>query len=60
MQTTWQKSTYSGGAEGNSCLELALSGEGMAIALRESDAPDEILVTTPATLARLIRQLKAN
>ncbi|MDW8807479.1 DUF397 domain-containing protein [Streptomyces scabiei] len=33
----WQKSTFSGGAEGNACVELAAALEG--IRLRESDTP---------------------
>ncbi|WP_159015208.1 DUF397 domain-containing protein, partial [Streptomyces europaeiscabiei] len=34
---TWQRSTFSGGGEGNTCVELAAApGE---IHLRESDAP---------------------
>ena len=48
----WQKSTYSGGGEGNGRLELASSLT--HIHLRESDTPASALTTTPATLAQLL------
>ncbi|MCX4699313.1 DUF397 domain-containing protein [Streptomyces sp. NBC_01352] len=40
----WQKSTYSGGAEGNECVELARTND--SLLLRESDDPDRILHVT--------------
>ncbi|MDX3248272.1 DUF397 domain-containing protein [Streptomyces sp. ME18-1-4] len=52
----WQKSSYSGGPEGN-CLYLAPSPDG-TIRLRESDTPDVILSTTQETLTSLLRHLK--
>ncbi|MFF9060048.1 DUF397 domain-containing protein [Streptomyces sp. NPDC014882] len=52
----WQKSTYSGGAEGNACVELATSRG--AIHLRESDTPATALTTTPAALARLLEGIR--
>ncbi|MFJ6725688.1 MULTISPECIES: DUF397 domain-containing protein [unclassified Streptomyces] len=48
----WQKSTFSGGAEGNACVELASTFGN--IHLRESDTPVETLTTTPAALAHLL------
>jgi hypothetical protein len=54
----WQKSTFSGGAEGNACVELAAALEG--IRLRESDAPATHLHTTPTPLAGLLRHIKAD
>ncbi|MFJ4693940.1 DUF397 domain-containing protein [Streptomyces sp. NPDC088766] len=53
----WQKSTYSGGAEGNACVELAASPT--ALHLRESDAPVTTLTTTPAALAHLLKGIQA-
>ncbi|MDQ0774435.1 hypothetical protein QF026_002901 [Streptomyces aurantiacus] len=54
---TWQKSSFSGDESGN-CLYLAATPEGV-LRLRESDAPHEIITTTPALLDHLIRSLKA-
>ncbi|MEV6588303.1 DUF397 domain-containing protein [Streptomyces acidicola] len=48
----WQKSTYSGGAAGNECVELALDED--ELLLRESDAPTRILPVTPTALAALL------
>ncbi|MFE9679679.1 DUF397 domain-containing protein [Streptomyces sp. NPDC006259] len=53
----WQKSSFSGGGEGNDCLELASSPT--RIHLRESDTPATTLTTTPAALAQLLRGIRA-
>ncbi|WP_031478761.1 DUF397 domain-containing protein [Streptomyces bicolor] len=53
----WQKSSYSGGPEGN-CLYLASTADG-TIRLRESDTPDVILATAPEGLAALLQTLKS-
>jgi hypothetical protein len=53
--TRWQKSTFSSGSDGASCVELALSPD--AILLRESDDPTRILPVTPHGAAALIRHL---
>ncbi|PIM66732.1 DUF397 domain-containing protein [Streptomyces sp. JV178] len=53
----WQKSTFSGGAEGNACVELAAAPA--CIRLRESDSPATHLRTTPIPLAGLLLHLKA-
>ncbi|MFD6291129.1 DUF397 domain-containing protein [Streptomyces anthocyanicus] len=55
-ELTWQKSTYS--AEAANCVYVAATPDG-TVALRESDAPDTTLITTPARLGELIRALKA-
>ncbi|MDQ0774437.1 hypothetical protein QF026_002903 [Streptomyces aurantiacus] len=54
---TWQKSSFSGD-ENNSCLYLAATPDGV-LRLRESDAPHEIITTTPAPLDHLIRLVKS-
>ncbi|MEW1828430.1 DUF397 domain-containing protein [Streptomyces sp. NPDC088196] len=54
-ELTWQKSSFSGGGEGNACVELAASPT--TIHLRESDAPTTHLTTTPTSLARLIQAI---
>ncbi|MEU1373165.1 DUF397 domain-containing protein [Streptomyces triculaminicus] len=53
---TWQKSSYS--AQGDACLYLADAPAG-TVHLRESDAPDVIVTTTPARLLPLISAIKA-
>ncbi|WP_159768616.1 DUF397 domain-containing protein [Streptomyces sp. HM190] len=53
----WQKSTYSGGGEGDTCVELAAAPG--CIRLRESDSPSTHLRTTPTPLAGLLLHLKA-
>lgn len=53
----WQKSSFSGGAEGNNCLELASISA--TLHLRESDTPATVLTTTPAPLARLLDAIRA-
>lgn len=55
-QLTWQKSSFSGGPQGE-CLYLAPTPDG-TIRLRESDTPDVILATTPATLSALLQHAK--
>ncbi|MFE6164728.1 DUF397 domain-containing protein [Streptomyces sp. NPDC056486] len=52
----WQKSSYSGGAEGNECVELAAPGG--TLLLRESDDPIRVLTATPEGLAALIRHVR--
>lgn len=41
----WQKSSFSGGGEGDTCVELAATPT--ALHLRESDTPTTHLTTTP-------------
>ena len=52
----WQKSSYSGGPEGN-CLYVATTPD-KTIRLRESDTPNVTLTTAPEGLAALLRHLK--
>jgi len=51
----WQKSSFSGGGDGNECVELA-DADGTLL-LRESDAPTRILPVTRDGLAALLRQI---
>lgn len=53
--TQWQKSSFSNGTDGASCVELAL-GAGTLL-LRESDDPDRILPVTREGMTALIRLL---
>ncbi|MGW2639336.1 DUF397 domain-containing protein [Streptomyces sp. NPDC001348] len=53
----WQKSTFSDGGDGNTCVELAATPTTRH--LRESDDPSTELITTTAPLAHLIRGLKS-
>jgi hypothetical protein len=53
----WQKSTFSDGGEGNTCVEIAASPT--ALHLRESDTPGTELTTSNAPLAHLIRGMKS-
>ncbi|MEW2581465.1 DUF397 domain-containing protein [Streptomyces syringium] len=51
----WQKSSFS--TDGNECIELARSGE--AVLMRESDAPDLIVTSTPSKLSAFLKGVKA-
>ncbi|MFM9700749.1 DUF397 domain-containing protein [Streptomyces europaeiscabiei] len=51
----WQRSTFSGGAEGNACVELAAAPDDLH--LRESDAPTTVIATTPTPVAHLLRAI---
>ncbi|MEV5532387.1 DUF397 domain-containing protein [Streptomyces prunicolor] len=53
----WQKSTFSDGGEGNTCVELAATPT--TLHLRESDNPGTELTTSTAPLTHLIRGLKS-
>ncbi|WP_328449469.1 DUF397 domain-containing protein [Streptomyces sp. NBC_00386] len=53
---TWQKSSFSGGGEGNACVELASTP--VALHLRESDAPGTVLTTTPAPVGHLLQAIR--
>lgn len=53
----WQKSTFSDGGEGNTCIELAATPT--TLHLRESETPDTQLTTSTAPLAHLIRGVKS-
>ncbi|MFG2783444.1 DUF397 domain-containing protein [Streptomyces prunicolor] len=53
----WQKSSFSGGGDGNACLELATTPA--TFHLRESDAPTTHLTTTPTALAALLHGIRS-
>ncbi|WP_409234901.1 DUF397 domain-containing protein [Streptomyces sp. PA5.6] len=48
----WQKSSFSGPADGSQCVELARDES--RLLLRESDDPDHILTLTATALSALI------
>ncbi|ADI09138.1 hypothetical protein SBI_06018 [Streptomyces bingchenggensis BCW-1] len=52
----WHKSSYCQAA--SNCLNVASDADG-TIRLRESEAPDTVLTTTPARLGDFIRAAKA-
>ncbi|MCT9006526.1 DUF397 domain-containing protein [Streptomyces rhizosphaerihabitans] len=52
----WQKSSYSGPGDGDSCVELASTP--VALHLRESDAPGTVLTTTPAPVGHLLQAIR--
>ncbi|MFD9328187.1 DUF397 domain-containing protein [Streptomyces sp. NPDC060065] len=56
LELNWQKSTFSGGPEGE-CLNIATAPDG-TLRLRESDSPDDILHSAPRSLAALLRHIK--
>ncbi|MFF0597057.1 DUF397 domain-containing protein [Streptomyces antibioticus] len=53
---TWQKSSFSGGSDGNNCLELTATPT--ILHLRESDTPTTILTITPTPLAHLLAGIR--
>ena len=53
----WQKSSFSEGGDGNTCVELAATPT--TLHLRESDAPDTELTTTAGSLTHLIYGVKS-
>ncbi|WP_079167013.1 DUF397 domain-containing protein [Streptomyces oceani] len=55
MENSWQKSSYSGGGEGNSCVELMATE--YTILLRESTNPDQLIEMQQETLKRLVHYL---
>ncbi len=50
----WQKSSFSGSDAGQECVELASELSPGTLLLRESDAPDVVIRTTPTVLHRLL------
>lgn len=52
----WQKSSYSGGADGHECVELGRTPTTLLV--RESDDPARALAPTPAALAALLSHLR--
>jgi hypothetical protein len=55
----WQKSSYSGPGDGDSCVELATMPTALhTLHLRESDDPATVLTTTPAPLGHLLGAIR--
>lgn len=55
----WRKSSYSGGSEGTSCVELARLG-GAVIGVRDSKNPEGgHLSLSPGTLGHLLTRIKS-
>ncbi|MFG3253750.1 DUF397 domain-containing protein [Streptomyces sp. NPDC048172] len=52
----WQKSSFSGGDDGNACVEIATTPS--TLLLRESDEPDTVLAPSPRALSSLLAHLK--
>ncbi|GAA2320459.1 DUF397 domain-containing protein [Streptomyces kunmingensis] len=52
----WQKSTFSDGGDGNTCVEVATAAG--SIRLRESDDPTTEIATAPTALSHLLQALK--
>jgi hypothetical protein len=51
----WQKSSFSGGGDGDDCVQLARAED--ETLLRESDDPVRILLLAPGALAAFLRSL---
>ncbi|QFQ97998.1 DUF397 domain-containing protein [Streptomyces phaeolivaceus] len=52
----WQKSTFSDGGEGDTCVELTVASAHL-ISLRESDTPTAVLTTTTGPMTHLLRAI---
>ncbi|MFC5724757.1 DUF397 domain-containing protein [Streptomyces gamaensis] len=52
----WQKSSYSGGGDENSCVEVGWFGDGIVI--RESDYPGVVIATSRGGLRALTASVK--
>ncbi|TGA84456.1 DUF397 domain-containing protein [Streptomyces sp. MZ04] len=52
----WQKSSFSSGSDGASCVELASHDD--KLLLRESDDPTQVLALTRSGLAALLQQIR--
>lgn len=57
MDVQWRKSSFSGTDEENNCVELAV-WEGRVL-IRESDAPEVIVTTSPQKLRAFLTGAKA-
>ncbi|MEV7147633.1 MULTISPECIES: DUF397 domain-containing protein [unclassified Streptomyces] len=54
----WKKSSYSGGGEGNDCVEVA--GQDAHISIRDSKAPTATLTFPSASFAVFLDALKGS
>ncbi|WP_329373660.1 DUF397 domain-containing protein [Streptomyces sp. NBC_01483] len=57
-RSLWQKSSFSGSGDGNTCLELASTPTSPTLHLRESDTPATVLTTAPTALAHLLAGIR--
>ncbi len=53
----WQRSSYSAGSDGNTCVEVGTSAD--RIHLRESAMPNAVVTTNRSHLSVFIRRIKA-
>ncbi|MCX4907261.1 DUF397 domain-containing protein [Streptomyces sp. NBC_00878] len=53
----WQKSSFSGGADGNECVELAAALHTLLI--RESDQPTHVIAVDQLGLVALLHHVRA-
>jgi hypothetical protein len=59
VSSQWQKSSYSGGGEGNDCVEIATHDS--RIAIRDSKAPARATLSVPAgAFTALVEALKTD
>ncbi|WP_184569712.1 DUF397 domain-containing protein [Streptomyces zagrosensis] len=56
-EPTWRKSSFSGGNDGNACVEVA--SRGADISLRESEIPGTVITASPRQLAALLAAVKS-
>ncbi|MFI6468143.1 DUF397 domain-containing protein [Streptomyces sp. NPDC050528] len=54
----WQKSSFSGGGDGNECVEVACGDA--ELLLRESDNPGRTLRVAPSSLAAVVQWQKSS
>ncbi|MFE0251397.1 DUF397 domain-containing protein [Streptomyces sp. NPDC059010] len=53
----WQKSSFSDGSEGSTCVEVAVTPT--TLHLRESDHPATVLTTTRTPLTHLLQAIRS-
>ena len=54
----WQKSRFSDGGEGDTCVELAAAPTPTTLHVRESDTPATILTTTHTPVTHLLQAIR--
>ncbi|MDC0770499.1 DUF397 domain-containing protein [Streptomyces sp. HD] len=54
----WQKSSFSGGGDGDTCVEVAVAATPTTLHLRESDDPATTLTTTRTPLTHLLQAIR--
>jgi hypothetical protein len=58
MRQGWQKSSFSGGGDGDHCIEIGSLDSAGRLGLRESEEPGVVVATSRAALAGLIGHVK--